>query len=361
MKILKKAQNLFLKKGGIIFISIGIFIFYNNLAIAFVSKEEASNLFTTYNSRIENNSISNNESNQAIWRTAVNNGLTLKKAMQTVKDLEGKTLTVVAQNTTYGQWRKENGQLIFTPGTNANIIDSKYRNYRTLLPTIVTQQHTSPTPVPTTTPVNSTSNTTTPPTPVPTTTPVIPAKNTTAASANIEFKNPVGVSSLTDFFENVMVKLGGIVAYLAVLAIVLGGIMYVISGMGGGNENMKKMAETTIVFAIIGLALTAAAPAFLKQIKIIVLGGVDASMPVGIGTAPTIGTIVMNTLTFLLSITGILAIISLVIGGIMYLMAGTMDVADRAGKTIKYSIIGIVTVSVAVMIVTQIVEFIEKK
>jgi hypothetical protein len=135
--------------------------------------------------------------------------------------------------------------------------------------------------------------------------------------------------------------------------------MYLISGMGGGNENMKKMAQTTIVFAIIGLALTAAAPAFLKQIKVIVLGGADANMPVSIGEAPTIATIVTNTLTFLLSITGILAIISLVIGGIMYVMAGTMDVAERAGKTIKYSIIGIVTVSVAVMIVRQIVDLIE--
>ncbi len=182
-----------------------------------------------------------------------------------------------------------------------------------------------------------------------------------AASTNIEFQNPVGVSSLTDFFENVMTKLGSIVAYLAVVAIVIGGIMYLISGMGGGNENMKKMAQTTIVFAIIGLALTAVAPAFLKQIKIIVLGGADANMPVSIGEAPTIATIVTNTLTFLLSITGILAIISLVIGGIMYVMAGTMDVAERAGKTIKYSIIGIVTVSTAVMIVNQVVEFIEKK
>jgi hypothetical protein len=176
---------------------------------------------------------------------------------------------------------------------------------------------------------------------------------------DIEIKNPVGVGSLTDFFENVMVKLGSIVAYLAVVAIVIGGIMYLISGMGGGNENMKKMAQTTIVFAVIGLALTAAAPAFLKQIKIIVLGSADASMPVSIGQAPTIATIVTNTLTFLLSITGILAIISLVIGGIMYVMAGTVDVAERAGKTIKYSIIGIIVISAAVMIVRQIVDFIE--
>jgi len=183
---------------------------------------------------------------------------------------------------------------------------------------------------------------------------------TLAADTNIVINNPVGVSSLTAFFENVMVKLGSIVAYLAVVAIVVGGVMYLISGMGGGNENMKKMAETTIVFAIVGLALTAIAPAFLKQIKIIVLGGADKAMPVGIGQAPTIATIVKNTLVFLLSITGILAIISLVMGGIMYVMAGTMDVAERAGKTIKYSIIGIVVISTAVMVVTKIVELIEK-
>jgi hypothetical protein len=190
---------------------------------------------------------------------------------------------------------------------------------------------------------------------------ITPGNFALAASTSIEFQNPVGVSSLTDFFENVMVKLGSIVAYLAVLAIVIGGIMYIISGMGGGNENMKSMAQTTIVFAIIGLALTAIAPAFLKQIKIIVLGDVNANMPVSIGSAPSIADIVGRTLTFLLSITGILAIISLVMGGIMYVMAGTIDVAERAGKTIMYSIIGIVTISAAVMIVKQVVEFIEKK
>ena len=181
-----------------------------------------------------------------------------------------------------------------------------------------------------------------------------------AAPADIiVVQNPVGTPTLTNFFENVMVKLGSIIAYLAVLAIVIGGIMYIISGMGGGNENMKKIAQNTIVFAIIGLALAAAGPAFLKQIKIIVLGGAGAAMPVNIGDAPTIATIVTNTLEFLLSIVGILAIISLTIGGIMYIMAGSVDIAQRAMKTITYSIIGIVVTAVALMIVRKIVELIE--
>ena len=82
-------------------------------------------------------------------------------------------------------------------------------------------------------------------------------------------------------------------------------------------------------------------------------------MPVNIGDAPTIATIVTNTLEFLLSIVGILAIISLTIGGIMYIMAGSVDIAQRAMKTITYSIIGIVVTAVALMIVRKIVELIE--
>jgi hypothetical protein len=180
-----------------------------------------------------------------------------------------------------------------------------------------------------------------------------------AETTTIEIINPVGTDSLTGFFENVMTKLGGVVAYLAILAIVVGGIMYLIAGIGGGNENMKKMAQTTIVFAIIGLALTAAAPAFLRQIKVIVLGGADVAMPVSIGKAPSMADIVKEALNFLLSITGILAIISLVVGGIMYIMAGTIDVAERATKTIQYSIVGIVVISAALIIVQKIVDFIQ--
>jgi len=179
-----------------------------------------------------------------------------------------------------------------------------------------------------------------------------------AAPTNIEFKNPVGTPSLTDFLQNVMVKLGSIIAFLATLALVIGGVMYILSATGGGNETMKKLAQQTITFAIIGLALAVAGPAFLKEIKVIVLGGENAPMPTNIGQAPSVAEIVGRALQFLLSIVGILAIIGLVIGGIMYLLAGTVDVAERAGKTIKYSIVGMIATGMSLIIVKKIVELI---
>jgi hypothetical protein len=183
---------------------------------------------------------------------------------------------------------------------------------------------------------------------------------TLSAPANITIHNPTGTPEITGFFENVMTRLNNIIAYVAVLFIVIGGIMYVMSGMGGGNETLKKTAQNTLTFAIIGLAIAAAGPSFLKEIKTIVLGSPTASMPTNLSQAPTLIEIVRRALSFLLSIIGILAIISLMIGGIMYILAaGSVDIAKRATKTIMYSLIGIVVAGLALMLVSRVATLIQ--
>jgi hypothetical protein len=177
----------------------------------------------------------------------------------------------------------------------------------------------------------------------------------TAWGAEIRIINPVGTPSITGFFEGVMLHLRNVIAYLAVLFIVIGGIMYVLAGMGGGNEELKKMAQNTLTFAIVGLALAVAGPSFLREIKTIVLGGPDAAMPTTLEQAPTLTAIVVRTLRFLLSIIGILAIISLLIGGIMYIFAaGSADVAKRATKTITYSLLGVAVAGLALILVSRV-------
>ena len=180
------------------------------------------------------------------------------------------------------------------------------------------------------------------------------------APANIEIHNPTGTPTITGFFENVMVHLNNIIAYVAVLFIVIGGIMYVMSGMGGGNETLKKAAQNTLTFAIIGLAIAAAGPSFLKEIKTIVLGGPNAGMPTNLNQAPSLIEIIRRALTFLLSIIGILAIISLMIGGIMYVLAaGSVDIAKRATKTIAYSLVGIIVAGLALILVSRVATLIQ--
>jgi hypothetical protein len=175
------------------------------------------------------------------------------------------------------------------------------------------------------------------------------------APANITIHNPTGTPEITGFFENVMTRLNNIIAYVAVLFIVIGGIMYIMSGMGGGNETLKKAAQNTLTFAIIGLAIAAAGPSFLKEIKTIVLGSPNAAMPTNLNQAPTLIEIIRRALSFLLSIIGILAIISLMIGGIMYVLAaGSVDIAKRATKTIMYSLLGIIVAGLALILVSRV-------
>lgn len=166
--------------------------------------------------------------------------------------------------------------------------------------------------------------------------------------------NPLGVSdSITAFFEAIMLHLQGIIAFLAVMFIVIGAILYMISG---GNQAMATAGKVSITSAIIGLALAGAGPSFLYQIKFSVYGDVNAAVPTSLAAAPTLIAIIGRILTFLLSITGILGIISLTVSGLLYLFAaGDTSQAQKAKEVVKYSISGIVIAGISLIIVRQVI------
>jgi hypothetical protein len=77
-----------------------------------------------------------------------------------------------------------------------------------------------------------------------------------------------------------------------------------------------------------------------------------------ISDATPIATILQNVLNFLLSIVGVLAIISLVVAGVLYLTAaGNTKQVDVAKKAVQFSIIGIVVAMGALVIVSQLGSF----
>ena len=77
-----------------------------------------------------------------------------------------------------------------------------------------------------------------------------------------------------------------------------------------------------------------------------------------ISDATPISTILENILQFLLSIVGVLAIISLVVAGVLYLTAaGNTKQVDLAKKAVQFSIIGIVVALGALIIVSQLGAF----
>lgn len=175
-----------------------------------------------------------------------------------------------------------------------------------------------------------------------------------AAEATIEFKNLLGAEDATEFFKSILGNLQGVIAFLALIAIMVSGIMYL---MSAGNEKMITTAKLCLTGALIGLALAAAGPSFLKAIKEIALK--DGQMPTNFDEALTIKEIVMNTLAFLLSIFGIIAIVSLVVSGAMYIFAaGDSSRAEKAKNAMLASIAGIIIASAALILVRQIVELI---
>lgn len=170
----------------------------------------------------------------------------------------------------------------------------------------------------------------------------------TSFSDPVEFKNPLGFNSVNTFLANVMTNLESFIVTIAIIMIVVGGIMYMLSF---GNDKAMERAKNVILGAVIGLAIALSARTFLQTVWDVL--GVGGGTPAPGGKSFT--AVAGNVLTFLLSIVGIIAIISLVIGGIMYLTSyGDEDRIQKGKKIIWASIIGIVVSIGAVVLVKQI-------
>lgn len=77
-----------------------------------------------------------------------------------------------------------------------------------------------------------------------------------------------------------------------------------------------------------------------------------------IANAPSFSHILMNVLYFLLSVVGIVAILSLVIAGLRYMIAfGDTEKVDSAKRMTGQSVIGIAVILGALMIVRGIESF----
>jgi uncharacterized membrane protein (UPF0182 family) len=167
----------------------------------------------------------------------------------------------------------------------------------------------------------------------------------------IEFSNPIGSSDFSTLAEQVLSALRSMIAVLAIIFIVVGGIMYMISG---GNQGMMEKAKKTITAALIGLVIALSANTFLVEIWDI-LEPTEGTPPAG----PKFKDIAVNVLQFLLSIVGILAIIGMVVGGMMMMTAyGNQEKITKGKNILTYSIIGIVISLSALIIVRQVSELV---
>ncbi len=167
-----------------------------------------------------------------------------------------------------------------------------------------------------------------------------------------EFTNPLNFDTVEGVLGSVLTTVQGIVAILAVVFLVIGGILYITSA---GDEKRMTLAKGAILAAVIGFALAIAAPSFLKEIYE-ALGTTDTVPDPG---GLRLSAIALNILDLLLSFVGILAVIMLVVGGIMYITAaGEESRTETAKKIVTYAIIGLGVAITALIIVTAITKLI---
>jgi hypothetical protein len=173
-----------------------------------------------------------------------------------------------------------------------------------------------------------------------------------STSSSVEFTNPLKYKTVNEFATNVLGTLRSIIVVLSIIFIVLGGIFYITSA---GDEKRMTAAKGAITASMIGLAVGIAAPSFLKEIYTIMGGDSSDIDKTSISESLTLTQISLNFLDFLLAIVGVLALIMLIVGGIMYLTsAGDDDRIKTAKKIVTYSIIGIAVSLASLVVVKQI-------
>lgn len=176
-----------------------------------------------------------------------------------------------------------------------------------------------------------------------------------ATDQTVEFQNFLGTESITNFLENILVRMQSIIAYLSVLFIVIGGVLYLIAGTSG-NDKLAQTAKASWTTSLVGLTIAVAGPAILKKLQEILLK--DGKMPTNLDDALSLQEIVTNILNFLLSIFGTLAIISLTVSAIMYILS--FGDQKKVSEAIKNSLWGILIAGSSLIIVNQIITFITK-
>ncbi len=180
-----------------------------------------------------------------------------------------------------------------------------------------------------------------------------------SSTATVEFTNPLEYDTVEEVLTSLLNALQGVIVVISIIFIVIGAIFYITSG---GSEERIKTGKKAIFAALIGLAIGIAAPTFLKEISNILGWTTDNEM---VSEAPTIATIALNTLNFLLGIVGTLALIMLIVGGVMYITSATSTIGEGANekkvsaakKVVTYAIIGITVALAAMVIVKQIAGF----
>ena len=198
--------------------------------------------------------------------------------------------------------------------------------------------------------------------------PISTTVTTTVPAGSTTFTNPLEFTTVEGFLGGIMTAIQKIIVVLALVFIMIGSVMILISA---GNPKMVEQGKGAITMALVGVALGVAAPSLLKELARIIgwgdncAGIADAGIKAAclakeqaVGGALTLSQIAVNVLNFLLGSMGILALIMLVIGAILYLTSAGDDDRIKKGKEIfKNAAFGLIMAMSAMVLVTQIAKF----
>ena len=177
-----------------------------------------------------------------------------------------------------------------------------------------------------------------------------PNPNPNTELKSFGYKNPLYAGTFTAWAEKVLTSIQGIVGWLAVIMIMIGGIIYLTSA----GTKSATWGREIITAALIGFAVAVAGPSLLKEIKDMVSGsGTTASG--AIDSAKDIKSIITSLLNFLLIAMGTLSLIGFVIGGFFYLTAfGDKGRAESGRKIATNSLYAIALAGGGLILVKQI-------
>lgn len=166
---------------------------------------------------------------------------------------------------------------------------------------------------------------------------------------SIEFTNPLDFKNVEGLLASVMSTFQSMIVVLCLIFFIWSAIVYITSA---GSDERVKSAKSGMSAALIGLVLGIAAPSILKTIAEVLKWKEISSE---LKSARSFSDISLSVLQFLLGIVGVLGLIMIVVGGIMYFGAAADEKSvETAKKTVKYAVIGTALALASLVIVKQI-------
>ncbi len=174
-----------------------------------------------------------------------------------------------------------------------------------------------------------------------------------SSGGSTDFINPLGsITTVEALLGNIMGAVQKIIVTLALVAIVVGALMYVTSA---GVEKQTTQAKEAISAALIGMAIAVAAPSLLKELAGVLGWTTDNSK---VNEALTLSAIALKVLSFLLGTFGVISLIMMIIGASLYMTsAGDEDRMKKGKDVFKYAVLGVVIAMSAMILVRQIAKF----